>query len=260
MGNPPRGKLTRRGALFLLVYALVLAGCGYTGFRVLFLTGEQDRGEAAYAQFRLEKHPVDTEVPGTRPAAITLPLPEECAEVRALQAEYPELAAWITIPNTVVDYPVMQGEDNQKYLDHMPDGTQNTVGSIFMDCRNALDDQHLILYGHNVGKGTMFGSLKKYRDEAYYAERPQFTLVTADKVYLCEIFSVRTVNAYDSGVYRTEFSDEEDFAAYAAQCKEDSLYEIPVTPGPGDEIITLSTCTGGERTARFVVQARVATG
>lgn len=93
-------------------------------------------------------------------------------EFGELQKINPDIVAWIRIDGLGIDYPVVQGEDNEHYLYYTFRGEANVAGSIFLDYRNKADfsDSKIILYGHNMKNGSMFGSLKKYQDESVFRE------------------------------------------------------------------------------------------
>lgn len=93
-----------------------------------------------------------------------------------------------------LSYPVVQGEDNQYYLHHTYEKTENFAGTLFADKKNAPDfsDPNTIIYGHNMKNGTMFGSLKKFKDQAVYNAEPYIWLLTPDVNYQYEIFSALT--------------------------------------------------------------------
>lgn len=178
---------------------------------------------------------------------------ELTAKLVRFAEEYPETVAWLCIPDTSVDYPVMAGADNQFYLNHLPDGKKNALGSLFLDCRTSMDSSHLIIYGHNIWGGKMFGLLKQYESPDYFAEHKTLTVVTADSVYVCPIFSVRRVGEEDHA-YRMDFQDRDDLAGYAAQAASESLYPIDADISGIKSVVTLSTCTAGS-SQRLVIQA-----
>lgn len=167
--------------------------------------------------------------------------------------EYPDAAAWIQIPGTPVDYPVMSGTDNQFFLGHLPDGSENAMGSLFTDYRVGMDSPHLIVYGHNGMGGKMFGSLRQYESQNYFTEHRTLTVALQDSVYVCPIFSVRRVEA-DSSVYQMDFEDQDALEEYADGAIKASIYPTGVNLSGIERILTLSTCTG-RRGERLIVQA-----
>ena len=167
--------------------------------------------------------------------------------------DYPGTVMWLQITNTSVDYPVMLGADNQFYLNHLPDGSKNALGSLFLDYRTNEDSNHLIIYGHNGSGGKMFGLLKRYESQDYWGEHPALTVATSDSVYICPIFSVRRVEA-DSDAYKLEFEDNDSLVSYMNQAASESLYQIDIDLADAAKVLTLSTCTGWHN-QRFIVQA-----
>ena len=169
--------------------------------------------------------------------------------------EYHDAAIWLQLPDTSLDYPVMLGVDNQFYLNHLPDGSKNALGSLFLDYRTNEDSVHLIVYGHNGSGGEMFGLLKQYESQDYFLEHKTLTVATSDAIYVCPIFSVRRVEA-DSDAYRLEFEDNDSLVSYINQAAAESLYQIDVELEDATRVLTLSTCTGW-RNQRFIVQALI---
>lgn len=176
---------------------------------------------------------------------------EQIGEIR----EQEEISIWLWIEDTPVDYPVMCGSDNQYYLDHLPDGSQNALGCLFLDCRCNADSRHWIIYGHNGMGGKMFGSLRQYRQHDYFEKHAVVTIVVSGDVYVCPIFSVRTVEA-GSDAYVLDLESDDDFRDYVQQAGEQSLYPIEVDMNGVGRVLTLSTCTGW-RDQRLVIQALV---
>jgi sortase B len=172
----------------------------------------------------------------------------------ALQAQSPEAVAWIYSPNTVINYPVAHTEDNFTYLTHLTTGEYNANGSIFIDCQNAGDfsDKNTLIYGHNMNDGSMFASLRNYRDASYYPEHPCLYISTPDKNYRLDLFA-GLVTQPDSYVYARSFDEPEQFLAYVESAKAESTFESDVEVGIDDQIVVLSTCTYEFDDARYVV-------
>lgn len=185
--------------------------------------------------------------------AMSLEAPELSRYVSGMAEKYPGIAAWLQIPDTELDYPVMLGEDNQFYLEHLPDGSPNPIGSLVLDYRTKENSFHFIIYGHNGTGGKMFGMLKQYEAKEYYEEHTVLTVVTPKAVYVCPIFSVRHVEA-GSGAYQMEFAAKEDWREYVWQAVKESLYPTDADISHPAGIVTLSTCTGW-RSQRLIVQA-----
>lgn len=172
-----------------------------------------------------------------------------------------DIYAWIRIPNTYVDYPVLQTEvlDDNFYLDHNFRKQYEFAGSIYSQKLNKKDfsDPNTVLYGHNMLNGTMFATLHNFRDPQFFANNPYIYIYLPDRTLTYEIFSAYE---YDDRhiLYSFDFSDEEVYAEYleyATNPTESMMCnrrEIEVTTD--DKIITLSTCLDNIDTSRYLVQ------
>lgn len=227
---------------------------------LLFRLTTVQQGAAFYRQLSEE-----TQITPTNTAVqVSLPIeseeaspvqPPESLRFSLVAEEYPGAVFWLHIPDTSIDYPVMQGSDNQFYLDHLPDGSYNSLGSLFLDYRIQTDGSHLIIYGHNSKGGRMFGQLKEYVSQEYFLTHATLTLTTAETELTCPIFSVR-YTAADSDAYTLAFSSQDDLSDYIRQAAAQSLYAIDVPHHGAEGIVTLSTCTG-EKNQRLIVQALI---
>ena len=179
-------------------------------------------------------------------------------DLEALREVNPDVIGWILIPDTVISYPLMQGADNDYYLKHTWDGKRYAVGSIFMEYLNKSDltDFNTILYGHNMNNGSMFASLREYRDQAYWEEHPCVYVRSDRGVYRYEIFSSYLAKV-DSNTYGLRFSSEQSRTAFLNNALLDSVIDTGLEPEPTDRVLTLSTCSGRGHTTRWVVHARL---
>lgn len=174
----------------------------------------------------------------------------------ALREVNGEVLGWILIPGTPVSYPLLQGKDNEKYLDTTWRGSRSSVGSIFVECRNSgdLSDFNTVIYGHRTANRAMFGSLKYYAQQSYLEEHP---LIYINDDSGCRIYAVFA--AYEVGVqeltYRIGFEDEKDREEFLEFCVGSSVIDAGILPETDDSILTLSTCTGHGYETRWVVQA-----
>ena len=170
---------------------------------------------------------------------------EELARIRAslssLSQTNPDTYGWITIPGTVVNYPVVRGADNDWYLDHAYTGDSLPVGSIFADFRTAdsvLDNFNLVIYGHNVNDGSMFGSLSDHFADQEFFDSCRIYLYTPDGIFVYRPFSVHEPDE-DSGFIKTWFSGSDDYLAFLKWLTDDSYLKA----------------TGRGHEQRFVVHA-----
>lgn len=135
---------------------------------------------------------------------------ELTAQVRQLSNEHSDSVAWLYIPGTNIDYPVMQSEDNEYYAHRAADGSYLYAGSLFMDyrCSSDFSDFNSVIYGHNMGNGTMFADIPNYENEEYFMEHSYGWLTTDDNVRLIDFFAVaRTTDT--SGLYLADPTFEE---------------------------------------------------
>lgn len=170
----------------------------------------------------------------------------------------PQTVAWIYSENEEINYPVVQGTDNDYYINHLFDGTENKNGAIFMDYRNTPDLTHrnTLIYGHNMGNRTMFASLVNYSDPAYYAENPRLILETPEASYYLEVFSGYTTKSV-SEAYRQDLGDDEIYKGFLNRIRECSDFESDVEVGIEDRIVTLSTCSYRFDNARYVLHCKL---
>lgn len=188
------------------------------------------------------------------------PVMEELAltDLEALRQVNPDVIAWIRIPGTKIDYPVLQGQDNDFYLDHNWKGEGQIAGSVFLEYTNEPDltDYNSILYGHNMANGTIFHDLHKLNYPAYRGTIPYVYVATDGGVLRYEIFSTYDA-ALDSAAYELSFRDYEGRADFLTHALENSLFDLGVEPELTDQILTLSTCSGIGYGHRRVVHARL---
>ena len=171
-----------------------------------------------------------------------------------LLSKYPDVKAWIYCKGTVLNYPVVQGKDNDQYLHHMINGEWNGKGTLFIDYRHKrpFKDFLTIIYGHHMRDGTMFGSLVKYRKANYYKKHSRIKIYTPKKNYNMDIIGVCTIPA-KSERYQLEFDGKRDKREYIDWIEETTETECKAKANVNDEIVMLSTCTYEYDNARCVV-------
>lgn len=176
----------------------------------------------------------------------------------ALRMVNADVFGWITIPDTKISYPILQGEDNQYYLKHTWNEESNFVGSIFLECMNSSDfsDFNTIIYGHNMFDDTMFGVLNNYKEEEFWKAHPYIYTYDDRGCHRYEIFAIYEADI-ESDTYRLGFKTDEIKQQFIDECLEQSVVDTGVTPTPNDRILTLSTCTNRGYSTRWVVQARL---
>lgn len=260
---------------------LVIIFAGWQLFHYYSSAGESDRANQKFAELAVKKaqpQPVEKSAApvyreGALPSEVSAAAAEDsCApsaseavlsaepapievDFSVLKSECPDIAAWLYCEDTPINLPVVQGEDNEYYLHRLTDGTLNSNGTLFIDCRGAADfsDFNTVIYGHNMKSGRMFGSLQNYKDPAYYKAHPVLWLLTPGGVYKAEAAAGAVVPA-DSGVYS---SRKEEMSGDAAQVFASSAFKSGLTFEPDARWLTLSTCSYEYENARYVLLCRL---
>ncbi|MDB0438416.1 class B sortase [Clostridioides difficile] len=164
---------------------------------------------------------------------------------------------WLSVDNTNINYPVVQSKDNSYYLDKDFYGKKSISGTLFMDYRNkSLDDQNVIIYGHNMKNKTMFNNLNKFKDEDFFKENNRIKITMDEKEFLYEVFSAYIVES-DYDYLKTSFNSESDYQKYIDAITSKSLYESNIKVSSNDKIVTLSTCTYEFDDARMVIHGKL---
>lgn len=191
-------------------------------------------------------------------------VPDVLAEYQAILNKNQRLIGWVKIDDTIIDYPVMQTVNNEYYLDHNFNQEEDKNGCIFMDyqCDVIKGCDNIILYGHHMKSGKMFGTLNKYSQEAYYEEHPiiQFdTIYEKGEYQVMYVFRSKVYSEEDVNFKYYQFINavsEKEYNSYLNEMAALSLYDTGVTAAYGDQLLTLSTCDYQENKGRFVVVAK----
>ena len=164
-----------------------------------------------------------------------------------------ETVGWISIEGTNINYPVVRHVDNDYYLRHDFQGQRNSAGWVFMDYRNQLDDQNLVIYGHHRRDGSMFGSINLLFDSNFYKEYGNIiTFITEDHVFKYQIFSVYKASSTDS--YNSPNFDSLSEAVEKMKKRSEIYFEENLENA--SQILTLSTCHDNDRD-RLVVHGAI---
>lgn len=159
--------------------------------------------------------------------------------------------AWITIDNTTIDYPIMQGKDNIEYLNKDSFGAYSLSGSIFLDSRNSpkFTDSYSLVYGHHMSGGYMFGALDNFADEKYFDEHRTGALIVDGQFYEIETIAFYHTDANESIIFNLDIeANRNDFLKEKADIFKGN---------DGGRIIALSTCTSPTSTKRTVLFVRI---
>ena len=174
-------------------------------------------------------------------------------DIVAVQQENPDVIGWIMFEDGSISYPIVQGDDNDKYLHMTYDGKEAKAGSIFMDANDNDDfsDTHTIIYGHNMKNLSMFGKLKYYKTQKdYYDGHKYFLVFRGNEILRYQIFSYQEVPD-DSYIYQEEFTSAKQLAD---RLQPNSMVDAKLDISDENRIITLSTCTAADD-ERFIVNA-----
>ncbi|MBD5519947.1 MAG: class B sortase [Lachnospiraceae bacterium] len=255
----------RKRKLLIALCSMIAIGCfGYYGVYYYFADRTQSdydsladlKGSKALAAPNVTIHYTDDE-------DIELTVLEE---YETLYNKNKRLIGWLTIDNTEpsIDYPVMQTTNNEYYLDHNFNQEYDKNGSIFLDadCDVVHRNTNLIIYGHHMKSGKMFGNLNKYSSESYCKEHSTIKFDTIYEKGTYEVMYVFRSRIYneDEVVFKyyqfLDAASEQEFNSNMQEMAALSLYDTGVTASYGDELLTLSTCDSSEEDGRFVVVAK----
>lgn len=191
----------------------------------------------------------------------TAPTREVDAGLLTLHEENSDCIYWLTIPDTVIDYPVMfRPQDKDYYLRRDFYGDYSGSGTLYMDedCDPEWGD-NLIIYGHHMNNGTMFAALENYKSREFYEAHPQITLQTLHGEETYRVMAVFTTPVYtgnDFAYYNfTVTGDPLVYENFVRECLSRSLYETGETAVYGRRLLTLSTCEYSQKNGRMVVVA-----
>lgn len=254
----------KRKLPLILLCILFLGVAAFFGIRMALQWQEYHAGEQTYQQLAqyVYTQPPQPEIPEQTPQNLSSSANTTAqdntqwpvVDFEALQAAGKDVVAWIYIEGTTINYPVVQGSNNNYYLNRLADGTVNSAGSIFMDYRNNCDltDRNTILYGHHMKNGTMFQPITRYKNQSFYEDHPVCLILTPQGNYRVEIFAGYVTNM-NTQAWKLEFGSDLEYEAWLQEAVSQSLFHSPVVPTAQDRVVTFSTCTYEYSDARFVL-------
>ncbi len=194
--------------------------------------------------------------------------PELTERAQKLLEQNPDTIGYITMDGTEVDNPIVQTTDNDYYLSIGFDGEEFRAGTVFMDFRDVFGadpeewSENIVLYGHNMADNSMFGSLRRYRqDLEYYKDYPFITLSSnyADYTYVIFGLVITGGDADSDFIYweMEELDNKESFDNYVNTVESKNMIDNKIDVQYGDSILTLSTCYSDEDNSRFLVVGRM---
>lgn len=274
----------RRRILLILLLLLLLTAAGFGGYWY-YNKWKADRQQQDYEDLKKkafverEATPTPTLAPESTPTPTPMPSEEDML-IAAFMEEYEEyftilpdfnilhnenkdVFSYIAVPDTIIDYPILASEKEDYYLKYNIDHTKGYPGALYIQNCNSRDmnDPFTIIYGHNMKNGTMFGSLKNFKDEDFRNTHPYFFIYMEDRVMVYEVVIVSHVSAEHllsedyvkkNGKWVFDKFDGHETARLVEKAREEDENAHIVSPEPTDEdtILVLSTCGDGRR---FVV-------
>ena len=257
--QPEQKKKKKSDVLLPIALIVAIAVFCYAAFNLYHIYTEYKKGTDEYNQIEemavTERDADSAEVAGPN---VQLKPPIE-VDFDKLKSVNEDVVGWIyvdALPD--ISYPIVKGKDNQTYQHQTYEKNYNFAGTIFVDYENSGDfsDCNTLVYGHNMKNGSMFGHLKKFReDDKLYKQDKYFWILTPERNYRYEIITAYTTGV-NSDTYTLFKGPGEEFEKYLETIKGYSEIQTDDTDLTiKDRIVTLSTCTGNEST-RFVVQGK----
>ena len=267
----PRSERTQTGAspekgravhiILPVLIALCMLTGGFAAYKAVTLKNAQDREQAAFASIAEDVSHKKQEL-RSAPGGISSE-DEVIPWYEALYLRNSDLYGWLSIPGTVINYPVMHTPDDPEYyLRRDFDRNSATCGTLFLDGDCDPKGSFLLVYGHRMKNGTMFGTLTDFETKSFCEAHPLFTFDTLheERTYeVCAAFYSRVLKTNEEGFRYyayTELPDEETFNEFIGGVSERMLYDTGIRPVYGDELLVLSTCSYHTDDGRFVVVAR----
>jgi len=224
--------------LICIILALGFVGLIlYSGYQ-LWLIQIDYKGEADLHSAVLEYKPQNDDEPGNQ-------------SVIDLLAKYPDTIGWLTIPNTSIDYPFVQSNDNDYYLRRDINSSYALAGTLFLDyrCEKDFTSRNTIIYGHHMKNGSMFGTLKAFADKVFFDENRHGTIYLPHETLTLEFFAFLMIDpATESEIYNPMPSD-----VHLDYLQQNARHYRDIGLAEGDRIVTLSTCAYEFDGARYVV-------
>lgn len=270
--GPLTDRKRKRTVIILAVGAVICALV--TGYLLFDYHRTSMEAERALEALRLESETVSREMPESGEmaeavvgASVIPEFPAAGNPYAEVFREYPDIKGWLQVEGTAIDYPILQREgEDEYYLYRDFRGEEDKRGSLILDEDSSVDEgeftTNLLIHGHNMKDGSMFGALDAYCSEDYYKEHTHMTLYTRDGVHEYEVISVFKSQVFyvTDKVFKYynffQADTEEEFEYFYDNIKELSLYDTGVEAEYGDRFLTLSTCAYHVEDGRFVVVAK----
>jgi sortase B len=201
---------------------------------------------------------VDSELLKYKPFATGEDTPNPTLE--ELQKINEDVCAWLTVDDTNIDYPVVQGESNMEYLNWAVDKSFSLSGSIFLDYRNSNDfsDPYSLIYGHHMEGEVMFGEIPYFLESDYFQSHTTGTVFTIEHTYYIQWFACLETDAYDMKIYNpTVYTDQDSVADLLSYLEDSATQYRDIGVSASDRLIALSTCATAGTDGRVILIGRL---
>ncbi|MBO1869985.1 class B sortase [Lachnoanaerobaculum sp. Marseille-Q4761] len=248
-----------REKIRIILCCIFLAIAIYAAYNIIKIQSEYKKSVDAYKKldnYTIEQTTSETSGESEEEPVKEKPYPD--VDFAGLKSVNSDVIGWIYVPDTEINYPIVHTSDNDYYLDHLVDRTQNPAGAIFLDTRNPSDfsDLHSIIYGHHMKNGSMFAALKGYKKQDFFDGHKTGYLITQDAAYSIDFFAGHVANV-EENAWQLDFDDAADFDNWIKSLKDISAFKSDIEPQYGDRIFTLSTCSYEFDDARFVLSGKL---
>lgn len=257
LDNDTNYKNRKKGGFFsTLVIIICLIVIAYSSYKIIYWAIENRKNNSILNTITTETITTHEEV-----LINDLPIEKTNYDFTKLLEKNEKTIGWIYVPNTNINYPVVQGNDNDFYLNHSFDNSPNGAGWIFADhtC-DISSSQNIIIYGHNRKDRSMFGSLKNVLEDEWRNNtlNSYITFANTKETSIYKIFSAFVCNEKDIDSYlQTNFSTNEELQSYIEKMKKSSSCQFDTKTEETEQIITLYTCYGMDNQRLLVFAAKV---
>lgn len=243
-----------------VILVIALAVFAFSAYKLISIYSEYHKGDKEYDNIVEEAIEVQTPKGEETEKEQEAQKPKVHVSLKVdfekLQKANKDVVAWIQFDEPErINYPVVKGEDNDKYLSTTFEGKKNSSGAIFMDANNSGEfaDRNTFIYGHNMKNGSMFGQLRKFKAKDYCEQNPYFYIYTPDgKEVKYQIFAVCIVED-TSRSYTRFYNNDQEYLDYLKYIKSIARYDTGVEVNAESKIVSLSTCTNVSETQRLLV-------
>lgn len=237
-----KNKKYKKAILNLILYIILLSILIYSGIKIFKWYKDKTNNNKIVEQIKntviVEENNEDGNEKGYT------------VDFNKLKEQNNETIAWLKINNTNVEYPVVKATNNSFYLNHSFDKSKNSAGWIFADYKNKFDntDKNIVIYGHNMRDGSMFGSMLNILDAQWYEneENTNITLYNENEKCIYKVFSIYKIENEDYYI-KTEFKNDNEFEEFVKNLKKRSIKDFNVDISKDDNILTLSTCANNNK-------------